>query len=121
MFERVDSGSPPVLGGCLSPPLGRAVNVLPRGRQTIKKCAEVVSGPGWRLAMAITYSSELLLRISDCFQQRDGVECSEPLAQLIFNHCVDVRRGQQTLTRGKWRMITAAHQRTLALLAGQFE
>src|SRR6516165_10990605 len=121
MFEWVDSGSPPVFGGRLSPPPGRAVNVLPRGSQAIEKHAEVVSGPGWRLAMAITYSSELLLCISDCFQQRDGIECNEPLAQLFFDYFVNIRRGQQTLTGCKWRMIVPAHQRTFALLAGQFE
>ena len=101
-----------MFGGCLSPPLGRAVNILPRGRQAIEKRAEVVSSPCRRLAVAIAYSGELLLHISDCFQQRDGIECSEPLAELIFDHFVNIRRGQQTLTGGKRRMIAPAHQRT---------
>ena len=70
------------------------VNILPRGRQAIEKRAEVVSSPCRRLAVAIAYRGELLLHISDCFQQRDGIECSEPLAQLIFDHLVNIRRGQ---------------------------
>src|SRR6266851_7773278 len=87
----------------------------------IEKRAEVVSGPRWRLAVAIAYSGELLLRIPNCFQQRDGIECSEPRAQLMFDHFVNIRRGQQTLIRGKRRMIAPPYQRAVTLLAGQFE
>ena len=101
MLEWVDSRSPPVFGGCLSPPLGRAVNVLPRSREPIKKRAEIVSGSCWRLSMTITYRGELLLRVSNCFQQRDRVQCSKLLAQLIFDHFINIRRGEQTLTWGK--------------------
>src|SRR5712692_7848569 len=121
MCEWVDSGAPPVFGGCLSPPLGRTVNVLPRRRQTIEKRAEVVGGPRWRLAVTIAYRGERLLRIPNCFQQRDGIECSEALAQLMFDHFVNIRRGQQTLIRGKRRMIAPPYQRAVTLLGGQFE
>ena len=110
-----------MFGGCLSPPLGRAVSILPCGGQTIEKRAEVVSGPRWRLAVAIAYRGELLLRIPNCFQQRDGIECSEPLAQLMFDHFVNIGRGQQTLIRGKRRMIAPSYQRAVTLLGGQFE
>ena len=121
MCEWVDSGSPPVFGGGLSPPSGRTVSILPCGGQTIEKRVEVVGGARWRLAVAVAYSGELLLRIPNCFQQRDGIKCSEPLAQLMFNHFVNIRRGQQTLIRGKRRMIAPPYQRAVALLAGQFE
>src|SRR5690348_6447092 len=98
MLERIDSSSPPVLSGCLSPPLGRGVNVLPCGGQAIKKRAEVVSSPRWWLAIAITCGGQLLLRVSNCFQQRDRVQRSKLLAQLICGCFVDIRRGRQTLT-----------------------
>jgi len=49
--------------GCLSPPLGRAINLPPRDRETIKKHAGIVSGPRWRFAMSITYGGEILLRV----------------------------------------------------------
>jgi hypothetical protein len=76
----------------------------------MEKRTEVVSSPRRRLAVAISNSGELLLRVSNYFQQRDGIECSEPPAQLIFDHFINIRRRQQTPTRGKWRMIAAAHQ-----------
>ena len=51
-----------MFGGCLSPPLGRAVDLLPCGRQAIEKRAEVISGPRRGLAAAIAYGYEFLLQ-----------------------------------------------------------
>jgi hypothetical protein len=68
-------------------------NSLPRGCQAIEKRAEVVGSPCRRLAVAIAYNGELLLHISNYFQQSDRIECSKLLAQLVFDCFINIRRG----------------------------
>lgn len=60
-----------------SPPLGRAVNILPRGPQAIEKRAEVVAACR-RLAMAIAYSGELLLHIPNEFSPGRHAQLPSP-------------------------------------------
>ncbi len=81
-----------MFGGCLSPPLGRAVDILPRGGQTIEKRGEVFAGPRWWLTVAVAYRCQLLLRIPDSLEQRYRVERCKLLAQLLFELFPNQRR-----------------------------
>jgi hypothetical protein len=83
-----------VLGGGLSPPSGRAVNLLPCSRQTIEKRAEIFAGARRRLIAVVASGGQLLLRIPNRREQSYRVECEELLAQLFFNTFVSPRRGQ---------------------------
>jgi len=49
------------------------------------------------------------------------VQCSELLAQLLFDGLLNQGRGEQALTWGERRMIAPAYQGGVTLFAGQFE
>ena len=93
MRERIDSGPPPVVGGGLSPPPGRAVNLLPRRGKPIEKRAEVVRQARRGLAAGIA-GGQFLLRIANRLQQRDRIEGNELSAQLFLDTLFDQWRGE---------------------------
>ena len=94
MSEWIDPGSPRMLDGCLSPPSGRAVKILPRRREPIEKRGEVLAGARRRLAVAVREGRQLVLHIPDMLEQRDRIERFELLAECFFEALVDQGRSE---------------------------
>jgi len=76
--EGIGPGAPPVLAGCVSPPLAaRWMFVSPRAGEAIEKRGDVSWWGGQ--GVAIADCRELLLRVADRFEQRHRIERGELL------------------------------------------
>jgi hypothetical protein len=96
-----------MLGGGLSPSLGRAIIAVPRARECteVLRLARGANGTG----VTIGKDRQLLLRRANGRQQRHRVERGELFPKMPFDSRVDPIGGEQPLIRSQRWMIAFAH------------